>query len=152
MPPKHLLPNRLAIANNTLTMRRNDILKIPPIDLLHTLIPTRSISLANHIPSESLLPNRRPLRRADLCKETRQESTRRTLTSLGILFRGRHVEENIRLDERLGSLVQEDEFLVHVRINILDLKLLVENGIDFKFPSRLFQVIFLAFREYLVEI
>ena len=82
-------------------MRRHDVDKIPRIDPLNRLVPRSAILLAQEVPREALLPKGRPLRRAHLCKQGAEDAARGALARPGVLLGGRHVEEQISLDERL---------------------------------------------------
>lgn len=107
-------------------MRRNDIHEIPGINLLNRRIETWSISLAEHIPYQTLLPDSRALgvikRREDLGENTCGSG----FACLGILLMGREVEDEIGGDERLACFVYKDEFFVGVGIHELVVELRIE--------------------------
>ena len=133
-------------------MRRHNILKIPLLDLLHTLVPAISIFCTNQVPRKPSLPNRVSLSAIQLCEQARKDTARRGFTSLGILLVSRHVEQHVCLNQGLGLLMQEDKLLVDMGIDVLDLEFLVEGLIYAPFLALLLQHVFLLLGEHFMEV
>jgi hypothetical protein len=128
MPPKHLLPDTLAIPLDHIAVTRHNPLKPPPINPRHTLIKPLPIPTTRAIPNDSFLPLRLPRRTLQRAEDLRQHPALRIHARLAELLGGRQVEHHVCLYERLGGPVVENEFLVNVPRHVFP----VELGVKFR--------------------
>jgi len=118
MPLHNLLKNTLPIPHKTIPMTRNQILKPPAINPLHTSIEPLPITLTKHIPQHPLLPHRIAPRILQRPKELRCPPRRRINPALTILLRRRQIEQQIRFDERACWFVEEYYLFVGVCVDV----------------------------------
>jgi len=63
--PLHDIPEHtLSVCLHDISMTRDDTVKIPPINLAHTLVETRPVPGADPVPDEAALPSQRAASRA----------------------------------------------------------------------------------------
>ena len=145
MPLHDILEDTFRSTLNHIPMTRNDSLKIPSVDPVHTLVEARPVFRARGIPQEPLLPLRLPSRTHQPHKQLRQQARLRPLLCPGILLRRRQVEHQIRLNKRLIGLVKEHQLLVPMATHILIVEGCVEVGVDF-------ETCLILLRPYVLEI
>lgn len=82
MPFKHLLEDALSASLNHITVARDDAVKIPLLDPCHTLVEGRSVTRAECIPDEPLLPDCIATGVVDVVHKLGQEARLRILARL----------------------------------------------------------------------
>lgn len=128
MPLHHRLENTLRATLDNIAMTHNHAVKIPPVDLLHCSVESRSVGRASSVPQEPFLPL--PARVRQCPKNLREYTACSTDASLAELLGCWVVEDQIGLNKGPGGLVIEDDFLVWMRVDIFVLELSVELGVD----------------------
>lgn len=98
-------------------MARNDLIEVPTINLLHTLIEARAILSRSPIPDKSPLAHRVSLGVVQHRPDLREDASSGINVSLGVLFRRWEVEDQVSFDQGLGWFVVEDKFLVEMAVN-----------------------------------
>lgn len=126
MPRENLFKDPFAIPNNRISMTRHDILKSPRINSLHALVETLPITLTEQIPQHSFLPYRRTIGRLKMTKQLCCKSRIGILSRLRILFCSRHVEHQIRFNQRPIRFIIKHQFLVRMRIHKFIFKVCIE--------------------------
>ena len=124
MPLEDLLEHGLPLAQDRVAMAGDDVLKAPLIDPLDALIEPRAVARADQVPDHPLLPHAAGT--LQIARQSTRPSLVRALARAAVLFGRGQIEEQVGLEERLGWLVEEHEFLIHVGVDQLILDLGVE--------------------------
>ncbi len=128
MPLENLLKDALPIRLNHIPMARNQALKIPLIYPRHTMRKPHTITCTNSIPDQTLLSKGRAPRVRQGTKHFSEDARCCAFARLAELLCSWQVEEEIGSDHGPGGTVVEDEFLVHVGVDVFPVELSVEFG------------------------
>lgn len=111
-------------------MTRNNPVKLPPINPLHTLIKSLPPATTRPIPNQPLLPNRAAPRILQSTEDLGQNPRVGRDGCFAELFGCGEVEEQVGLDEGARGAVVEDEFFVDVGGDVFDVEFGGEFGGD----------------------
>lgn len=125
VPCHHIAEYPLGTSLDSITMARNQAIKVPLINPSHGLIERRPILFGENIPCKPSMPCSWRLGGQQRHDKPRKEISPR-FRGLGILLLSGQVEEQIRLNNRARGLMQKHQLARPVAIHILAFKLSIE--------------------------